>query len=486
MSEVITAGEPFADDRPLVPTTHPVQAPSREDPLVGRWSAVVGGRAGARLAGATGLWRAASVLVLLASVMLSLALVGKQHCRAEGWSTPDQFWHACYSDLPAVYSSANLGGPAPVGLPSALTSLGQPPLAGTAMWLVAQLVPAGQGPEEAARSYFDLWVVLASVALLLAVAVLAVTVAWRGWDAAHLALSPVLLTSAFINVELLAVLFVAGALFGWSRRRHMLAGVLLGAAMATRPSYAVVAFALFLLAARSGRWRGAGITIGAGVATWLGIRVLLLPGWTGGVGAAWDAWRAQGAGFGSVWFVPDLLARSRPRAVSWWIPGGMSTTTVTAFALGALLAVLIGAFLLALGTTRRPRLAHLALFLLAGVLLVGKAVPPQASLLLLPLMAAAGLRWRDHLLWAGAESVYFVSVWLYIAADSDPNRGMTPALYAIVLVVRLAVLGWIMVCAARAATRPELDLVRSAEPGVDDPSGGDLDGAPDALVVRLG
>jgi hypothetical protein len=170
---------------------------------------------------------------------------------------------------------------------------------------------------------------------------------------------------------------------------------------------------------------------------------------------------------------------------------------VTALALGALIAVLVGAVFLALATTRRPRLAHVVLFLLAGVLLAGKSVPPQAALLLLPLVALSALRWRDHLLWAGAEVGYFVAVWLYIAADSAPDRGLTPALYALFVGLRAAGLAWLMVCAARAATRPEGDPVRGRQPpgapgddavpdSWDDPLAGDLDRAPDALVVRVG
>ena len=41
-------------------------------------------------------------------VVLALGVVQKQHCRAQGWTTPDQFFHACYSDLPLVYEASGL------------------------------------------------------------------------------------------------------------------------------------------------------------------------------------------------------------------------------------------------------------------------------------------------------------------------------------------------------------------------------------------
>jgi len=354
------------------------------------------------------------------------------------------------------------------------------------MWLVAQLVPAGKAGHQALW-FFDASVVVIAIALVAGVIALAMTARRRGWDAAHLALSPVLVTAAFISYDLLAVAFIAWALFAWSRRRVATAGVLLGTAVAVRPVYAFVGVALLALALRSMRWRRVLATTGIALGVWLAIRVVLLPGYTGGLSTAWDNWRDQGPGFGSIWFLPDLLARARPRQAPAWIAGGLTASTVTVLALTLLVAVVVGALLLALATSERPRLAHVALFLLAGALLVGKTIPPQAGLLLLPLIALSALRWRDHLLWAGAELTYFAGVWLYIAADSDPNRGLPPGLYAVLIILRAAALIWIMTCAVRTARNPLLDPVRCppAGSGSDDPLGGDLEEAPDALVVRM-
>ena len=60
--------------------------------------------------------------------------------------------------------------------------------------------------------------------------------------------------------------------------------------------------------------------------------------------------------------------------------------------------------MLALSPGRRPTVAEVALVMLAIVLVTGTALPPQASLWLLPLVALVGLRWRDHLIWAGVEA----------------------------------------------------------------------------------
>lgn len=464
-----------------------VVSPSREDPLVRAASPVVGGPAGTRLAGATGMWRAASVLMLFALALSVLALVEKQHCRAEGWGAPDDYWHACYSDLPAVFSAANLNeadrpGPREV----VRSSSGQPPAAAFVMW--ASSVGIHGRVDVAALRFFDVSVLLLTMCLFVAVAALVATAGRRAWDAAHLAAAPMLVTVAFLNYELLAIALLCLSLFAWTRRRPVVAGVLLGLASAIRPVYLVVGFAVLALALRSGRWRPCLAFGGLGAAVWMAVRLPLEPGVTGGLTESWRTWKTAGPGYGSVWMVPNLLAASKPPGITWWIRGkGLSASTATALALLVLVVVLVAVLLLVMTAPRRPRLAHLGLILLVGVLLASKSLPPQASLLVLPFLALSALRWRDHLIWAFAEVAYFVGVWMHIAAASDPNKGLPAWSYLVLLVVRAAALGWLAVQAVRAVRDPERDPVRTPVegPAGDDPHGAHLDGAPDALLVRL-
>ena len=154
-----------------------VVAPSRDDPVVRAASPVIGGPAGRRLASATGIWRATSILVALSAVMLALGVVEKQHCREQGWTTPDQFWHACYTDIPVLFGSASLGGPdrATLGEATGPAGLGQPPLASAAMWLVSAVVP--DDAQNPARSFFDTSTIV--LVILLAVGVTAISAGRR-------------------------------------------------------------------------------------------------------------------------------------------------------------------------------------------------------------------------------------------------------------------------------------------------------------------
>jgi hypothetical protein len=452
-----------------------VYSPTRHDPVARAASAVIGGPAGRRLASATGFWRAAPVLVLLACAVLSLGIVQKQHCRAQGWSSPDQFWHACYSDIPVLYGSAGLGSSPRPGLVHSLGpgGTGQPPLAGALMWITSAFVPNTGATSP--REFFDLSAVVLALALAIAVGAVALTLGGRSWDAAHLALSPVLITAGLISYELLAVTLTAAALLALARGRPVIGGILLGLAVASAPQVAVVGFVVAALAHRYLR-NSAGVVFGASaLGSWLILRVLLLPGLTGGLGAAWTTWRGSVPGYGSIWLVPQLLGASEPQAATSW--GGralqlffgwifrvrsLDGTTASILAI-VMLAVLVSfvAWVTVIETapvdpdepaTTQPltfsefvarRVAPLSLALLAVVLVTSKSLPVQASLLLLPLIALSGLRWRDHLIWAATELVYFVGIWLYIAGETKPTRGLPASFYLVLIVARLAGIAWV-------------------------------------------
>lgn len=464
-----------------------VVAPSREDPLVATLSAVVGGPGGRRVrAGRHGWWTAVRVLLVLAMVVLALGVVEKQHCRAQGWSSPDQFFHGCYSDLPIVYQSAGLrSGLTPyAGVDAA--RLDQPVLTGLALWGIAQAVPDG-GVRAQTRWYFD--ISTAVVALLLVVLV-ALTAAGAGrrrpWDAALVALCPLIALSALVSLDLLGVTLAAGGLLAWARRRPVLAGLLLGLAVMARTYPALLVLVLGLLALRAGRLRDWARTAGVAVATCVAVLAPWLVLHADGVLAAYRAWGRAPAGYGSLWLLPQtLFAEPRPR---WMVRAGLHAATVptglvTALAvLGVLAALVLGGYL-ALASDRRPRVAQVAFVVLAVVVLTGKAWPVQASLWLLPLAALARPRWRDHLVWVGAEAAYFMAVWLYVAAGTNATRALPAPWYSVFVVARAAGLLWLVWCVLRDVRDPVRDVVR--RDGADDPLGGPLEHAPDVLVVRV-
>ena len=469
-------------------------APTRMDPVAAAASEIIGGPLGryAALARpservrhtARSLWQpAAAVLVGLSSLTVALGVLQKAHCFGRGWNTPDQFWHACYSDLPVVYQSSGLGHVMPY-LPGA-QPLDQPLVSGLAMSLAGRLVGLGvpDGSALVAQQwYYALWAVLITVIVAALVVVTAASVPGAPWRAAHVALSPVLVLAGLVSVDLLGVLLASMALWAWGRDKIILAGFLLGLAISARSYPLILLIAIGLLAVRAGKVGAWGRLTGSALATWFAVSLPWLVMNADGLLSVYRSWWRAGAGYGSVWFVPTLLGHALPEGV------------VTALSiLGWLAAVAVGAFF-ALSLDRRPTVAELSLVMLVIVIVTGKAVPVQAGLWLLPLIALVGMKWRDHLIWAGFEAAYFVAVWLYIAGLSKPDRGMPAGGYSVLLGLRLAALLFVLtqvwrVARSRWPVDPEpvdpepLDPIPEDEV---DPLAGPMAGAPDRVLVRLG
>jgi len=453
-----------------------------DDPQVlpRRALAVAGGPLGRHTSPRAGGWLATLVPLLVATTAtMALSVVQRAHCIQQGWSGSDQFWHGCFSDLPALYQLGNLHD----GLGSYLADSGarsdHPVLTGAVMAVLGGLVPDGSFLDQT-RWYVALWAVLATAC---AVAVVWLTAASRPRhvaDAAQVALSPVLVLTGLLSADVVGVLLLSAGIFAWARRRPVAAGVLLGLAVMARTYPLLVLLVLVLLGVRTGRLGALGRALaGAGVA----VVVVLLPFLVGNPGAilrSYQVWWDSAPGLGSPWMLPQLVGLAP-------VPPGMATLLTIC---GTVLALLVGAVLV-LGTTRRPTLAEASLVLVGIALLVGKAFPVQSSLWLVPLVALCGLRWRDHLLWAVPEVLHFAMVWLYVAGLSTPDRGLPPQWYAFFLVLRLAGVAWLVVrvwrrAAARAeAPDPAYPALDPDSDAVVDELAGDFTDARDVLLVRL-
>src|ERR1035437_8677633 len=398
-------------------------APTRIDPVAASASEIIGGPLGryaaaARSTAASGWQPAAAVLVGLSSLTVALGVLQKGHCLTKGWSNPDQFWHACYSDLPAT-SGIGHAMPYLSGAPH----LDQPLISGLVMWLVGLAVPDGSVFVQQ-QWYFTLW------AVLIALVVMALGVVTAG-PAAHLALGPVLVLAGLVSVDLFGVLLASVALWAWGRSKIVLAGLVLGLAISARTYPLVLLVAIGLLALRSGNMGAWSRLAGTALVTWLAVSLPWLVMNADGLLAVYRSWWRSAAGYGSLWMVSGLLGQS--------LPQGRVTGLVI---LGWVVALLVGAAF-ALSLDRRPTVAEVSLVMLVIVVVTGKAVPVQAGLWLLPLIALVGLKWRDHLIWAGLEATYCVAVWLYIAGISTPARALPAGLYCLLTVLRLA--AWLFV-----------------------------------------
>src|SRR5450631_1551647 len=455
-------------------------APTRIDPVAASASEVIGGPLGryAALARRTGgsVWLpAAAVLAGLSSLTVAMGFLQKAHCFRTGWNNPDQFWHACYSDLPV---SSGIGQAMPY-LPGA-PHLDQPVISGVVMWLVGLAVPKGSA-LALQQWYFAMWAVLVTVVVMALVVVTAASVPRAPWRAAHVAFSPVLVLAGLVSVDLFGVLLASVALWAWGRNKIILAGLVLGLSISARTYPLVILVAIGLLALRSGKLSAWARLAATALLTWLAVSLPWLVVNADGMLSVYRSWWRSGPGYGSPWMVPGLLGH------------GLQGPVTVLVILGWVVAVVVGA-LFALSLDRRPTVAEVSLVMLVIVVVTGKAVPVQAGLWLLPLIGLVGLKWRDHLIWAGFEATYFVAVWLYIAGLSKPDRGLPAGLYSLLTLMRVA--AWLFVLVQVWRVAGSRGPIFSSEPvgrepvgpnAVEevDPLAGPMAGVPDELLVRI-
>lgn len=407
-------------------------------------SEVIGGPIGRFASIGTGWTQVCAVLVALGSAVVGLGVVQKQYCLRMGWSGSGQFWHACYSDLPVVYSSSGMAaGSMPYA--GSGTPLDQPVLTGLLMWLVGKVAgvavghPAAHSPAAAylilhqEQWYFALWAPLVMILLAVLTTLTAATSWTRPWRAAQVALSPVIVIAGLVSADLFGVVLTAAGVWAWYRRRLPLAGVLLGLAVMARSYPLLVIAAIGLVALRSGRTRDWGVVVGAALVTVVVVALPFLLTAPTQLTAVYQDWASSSAGYGSLWLIPGLFGGD--------VPAGF----VTALAVLGMLGALLAGYLLSRMPGRPPGVAQLSLVMIAIVIVTGKSTPVQAALWLLPFVALAGIRWRDHLMWAGAEAAYFVGVWIYIAGTMPGAKhgGLPASAYTILVVVRIVMVLWL-------------------------------------------
>jgi hypothetical protein len=380
-------------------------------------------------------------LVAAALLAVVVALLRLQSCLASGFEGRSATARMCASDLATTVSGAELGR----GLAAYLSGelrLEEPPLTGLIM---AALGGSTAAPQvlPAQRAFVLAWAVLAFLALVLMARGLRAV----GADPWPLLLSPVLVLTVLLGPDLLGVTLATLGLVAWLRRAPLAAGSLLGAAVWAR-TYPVVLLVLVVALALRERdadptRRGELRRLGLGVLGATAAVALPFVGHPTIFGQAWRPWWSAPTGTGSLWHLPALAGAPLPP----WLASAL-----------AVAGWLAAAGLVALAVTTRPAgralLAPLALLAVTVVVATGRSVPLQASLWLVPLVALAGLRWRDHLVWAGAEGVHFVAHWLFLSGLGDPAKGFPAGWYAVATIVRLAGLAWLALRAWERAVAP--------------------------------
>jgi uncharacterized membrane protein len=518
--------------------TAPIVLPSADDPVVAGAVQAIGGPPGrhARV-GERRFWTPVRVLVALTLFTCLLGWLQKAPCRdGSTWVHEHQYTRACYTDVVALYSAEGLSAGK---TPYYEHPVEYPVVIGGVMHLTARLAdaltPTTHGENAAyvdsvhrGERFFDLtWALLTACAVVVVVTT-ARLAGRRPWDAAMFALAPSLVLHGTTNWDLLAVALAGMALCAWAAKRPVAAGLLLGLATATKLYPVLFLLPLVLLCVRAGKWRQAVAVTLATVVAAVGVtlpvyltspsyadvqgtqtKVLASPldrfgdeglsalsphATVGGARATNAVYRffelntTRPADWDSLYLQLQHLHTDKGalKGVRNSLADLVTDRTPTPKKLNLLVAVLevllAGALaLLALRAERRPRLPQLLFLMTAGFLLVNKVDSPQYVLWLLPLAVLARPRWRPFLAWQAAEALVLLSRFYFFVANDKPGQGIDIAWFFAAVLLRDAVLVWVMAQVVREVLRPERDVVR--RDGVDDPAGGVLDGAPDRALA---
>ena len=497
-----------ADDRDL---------PSRTDDLSAALSEVVGGPVGRRaLIGRTRLFTPLRVMFALALVFLALGWSTKAAClQTIGSGAPDQkvanwenqraYYELCYSDTVPLYGAELLSqGKFPYksswleldsqGKPQkqydgspAVRYMEYPVLTGVYQYVSMSLAKTYTVVAKATK--LPLLNGVAEVVMFFNIAAFGLALAWlatvwatallagrRIWDAALVAVSPILIFQIFTNFDSLATAFALGGLLAWARRRPTLAGVLIGLGVAAKLYPALLLLPLLVLGVRTGRLAEAVRTAVAAVVTWLVINLPVLMLYPRGWSEFFRLNSRRTQDMDSLYNVIRSFTgwRGFDPGLGFWQPPLVLNGVVAAL----FLLCCLGIAYVALTAPTRPRVAQLAFLVVAAFLLVNKVWSPQFSLWLVPLAVLALPHRRVLLAWMSIDALVWVPRMMYLYGEH--NKGLPEQWFTATVLLRdLAVVG-LVILVIRQIYRPAQDLVRDRG-RVDDPGGGAFDGAPDAF-----
>ena len=361
--------------------------------------------------------RVSTRVVLLLALLASLLSFAKfNHCPNNGWQSPDQYVHACYSDIPALYGERALD-KGVWAYSSGADSVEYPVIQGSVMWLTAKIIPHG------INNYFY------GSALLLALLFIFISLLifrMKPEFGYLLPLAPAAVASMYINWDLWAIATMMLAIYWFDRKAEVASAVALGIAVSTKflPIFLLIPIAIiFFRQERISKFvKYAAISVATFAVINLPVALTTPEGWW----RFYDLNLNRGSDWGSVWYSLSNLGLDLTH---------QNYLSVLCLAIG-LTALTI--FLLQLRTP--PTLAHTAIFVMIIVMAVSKVYSPQYVLWLTPLAIIAMIDKRELTVfwfWQGAEVMYHLAIWQHLAQVTGAKFGLPVVAYSVIALIRI-------------------------------------------------
>lgn len=377
--------------------------------------------------------QALAIALALTAFPAIFAVLRQVSCLQTGWGGRAPLWRECSSSLMTAFIDDHLTRGLAAYAQGEIT-IAQPPGSAALMSALGGLVPETAGLASQ-RWYLALWLVVALIALLVTVALVDLTVSEPRRDVLQAAVAPVLALGLLLGPDMVGVALATAGIWAWGRHRPALAGALLGAGVLTRtyPGLLAIVISLVVMVAPDGptpqvrsQLRRLWLALIGTVAIGFGMMLASNPS---GLLTAYQQWWSGPPGAGSFSMIPSMAGApldGRIAAVLSLLGVAMALSLGIAMVRGARVPVTV---------------AQVALLVVAVVVITSKNLPVQSSLWLVPLVALAGVPWRDHLVWAAAEGAHYVALWYYLGGLEVPDKGLPAPWYTIFLLLRLAAIG---------------------------------------------
>ena len=339
------------------------------------------------------------------------------HCQNNAWASPDNYVHACYTDIPALYSERGLDTNT-FPYQSATNSMEYPPLTGLTAWLISFVTP-----DSSHNWFFNLNVLLLIIMFIISAVIV------KQLAPKYLYLlpaSPAVVASLFINWDLLAVTSALLAIYYFENKRFELSSIWLGISIATKFFPIVLLLPIAVVFYRRRQYREFIRYFFATTIIWLAVNLPIalfyFDGW----------WRfiklnlERGADFGSIWYGISLLGINTP-ALNLIYP-------LISIGLFASLTIYL------VRLKQIPTLAQIAFFAVFIFTTVSKVYSPQYVLWLTPLAVIALTNSRQQItfwFWQATEIIYHLAIWQYLALFSGAKFGLPAGGYAIATLLRV-------------------------------------------------
>ena len=362
--------------------------------------------------------RVTTVRIVLALAILAtlLSYFKFNHCEDNNFAGPDQYIHACYSDLPALFSERAFG-QGQWAFSGGDQAAEYPALQGLVMWATAQI------SSDSPITYFRINIFLIA---LLFIASAFILYRIRPELSYLYAIAPTGIAALFINWDLWAIVTMLLSIYWFDRKRETLSAVILAISIATKFFPIVLLLPIAIIFLRRQDIRGAiryiALTLSVFVAINIPFALTTPQGW----------WRfyelnlERKADWGSLWYALSVL--------------GLDLAAINYLSILTLLIVVTAISIFLLQVERTLPLSESALYIFIGVMAVSKVYSPQFVLWLAPLVILA-LRDKRDLPWFWgwqiAEIGYHIAIWQHLALLTGATYGLSVKAYAVFILIRI-------------------------------------------------